>query len=38
MLSVAISAKAMTYEQEPLMERATKISCSDFDKAIINNA
>ena len=37
-LSGAIAAKTVTYDLERLMESATKISCSDFGKAIINNA
>jgi isocitrate dehydrogenase len=37
-LSGAIAAKTVTYDLERLMEGATKISCSDFGKAIINNA
>jgi isocitrate dehydrogenase len=37
-LSGAIAAKTVTYDLERLMEGATKISCSDLGKAIINNA
>ena len=37
-LSGAIAAKTVTYDLERLMEGATKISCSEFGKAIISNA
>jgi isocitrate dehydrogenase len=37
-LSGAIAAKTVTYDLERLMEGATKISCSEFGKAIIDNA
>jgi isocitrate dehydrogenase len=37
-LSGAIAAKTVTYDLERLMDGATKISCSEFGKAIINNA
>jgi len=37
-LSGAIAAKTVTYDLERLMDGATKISCSEFGKAIIENA
>jgi len=37
-LSGAIAAKTVTYDLERLMDGATKVSCSEFGKAIINNA
>jgi len=37
-LSGAIAAKTVTYDLERLMDGATKISCSEFGKAIISNA
>ncbi len=37
-LSGAIAAKTVTYDLERLMEGATRVSCSEFGKAIINNA
>lgn len=36
-LSGAIAAKTVTYDLDRLMEGATKVSCSGFGKAIINN-
>ncbi|HYQ72768.1 MAG TPA: NADP-dependent isocitrate dehydrogenase [Gammaproteobacteria bacterium] len=37
-LSGAIAAKTVTYDLERLMDGATKISCSEFGKAIVSNA
>lgn len=36
-VSGAIAAKTVTYDLDRLMEGATKVSCSGFGKAIINN-
>ncbi len=36
-ISGAIAAKTVTYDLDRLMEGATKLSCSGFGKAIINN-
>jgi isocitrate dehydrogenase len=37
-LSGAIAAKTVTYDLERLMDGATRISCSEFGKAIVANA
>jgi isocitrate dehydrogenase len=36
-LSGAIANKTVTYDLERLMEGATKLSCSQFGQAIIDN-
>jgi len=36
-ISGAISAKTVTYDLERLMEGATKVSCSEFGRAIVRN-
>jgi len=37
-LSGAIAAKTVTYDLERLMDGATKVSCSEFGRAIVSNA